>query len=304
MSSRLATLIALATQAANAAGCPDLPLCARLRPGAVFFVGEAVEERQLPGRAPEYRFLVREVLTGLHLAPGSELVVVETSEGAPPAGRLLVEARATEDGRLVRDECHYVRPDHEAHQDLALLRHPTALGSLTVRLSPGRDDANAIVYIDGALQRQGTREKQAAGQPFVFTHLPPGDYRINVVAPGYENVQQREPLAAGACRTVQVDLRGTAVIRGQVRSRAQGAPSLTRTHIRLFNYDRLSDRPDHGALLTNEGHFTFTGVAPGRYLVAPGEGNGSDGGVPDRLLSGVIEVAPGASITLPPLTLP
>lgn len=301
MSSRLAILIALATQAVNAAECPDLPFCARLRPGAVFFVGEAVEERQLPGRVPEYRFLVREVLTGLHLAPGSELVVVETSEGAPPAGRLLVEARATEDGRLVRDECHYVRPDHEAHQDLALLRHPTALGSLTVRLSPGRDDANAIVYIDGALQRQGTREKHAAGQPFVFTHLPPGDYRINIVAPGYEYVQQREPLAAGACRTVQVDLRGTAVIRGQVRSRVPDTASLTGTRLRLFDYDRLSKHPAGAAVLTSEGHFTFTGVAPGRYFVAPA---GERGGVPDRRLSGVIDVAPGVSLTLPPITLP
>lgn len=319
--SRLCVALLRAAAAATAAAaaepdCADVPLCARLRPDAVFFVGEAVEERHLPGRLPEYKFLVREALRGL--AEGTELIVIESPEGAPPHGRLLVEARSVTEGRFARGHCDYARPadDDGAQADLALLRERGASASIAVSLVDrsqrqlaAESLASTRVWIEGALHRAADRSPDSSSRTqFTAANLPPGRYRIGVQAPGYETAAHSETLAAGACDTVTVSLHGSASIHGRIRNASLSAAS---AWIRLIDPAQTPGLVIAEARTDGDGGFALTGVAPGRYLMSFGTAAGSDAapqlyypGLAERDRAAFIEVAPGARIMLDTLTLP
>ena len=185
---------------AKAAGeCPDLPLCARLaKPRVAFFLGEAVAERHREGRQPEYRFQVREAITGL--PPALAYGVIETAEGVPPSGLHLIQARlSNEDGVLSRDRCDFAAPYLEAQNELDLLRRsPAADAALTVKVSGVQDHAPGEVRIlaDGPLSRWADRDGR-------FPALAPGVYRLTISAPGYRTGMHVIALAAGGCSRIE-----------------------------------------------------------------------------------------------------
>lgn len=160
-----------AASAVCAAECEDAPFCARIRPGAVFFVGEAVAERERPGHLPEYRFVVREPLLGMprELADA----VIETGEGPPPLGRLLIEVRENGDGAYTRGACNFVEHEAQALNEIALLRRPGVDVSLRVTI-PGAA-AEERVSVEGPLTR--IAESTGPGD-WLFPRLPAGRYRL------------------------------------------------------------------------------------------------------------------------------
>ena len=179
-----------------------MPLCARLaKPRVAFFLGEAVAERHREGRQPEYRFQVREAITGL--PPGLSYLVVETEEGVPPPGLLLIQAHFSgEDGVLSRDQCDFAAPHLEAQGELDLLRRLHATdAALTVTVTGARGPApeETRILADGPISRWADR----AGR---LPPLPPGVYRLTVSAPGHRTGSQVALLAAGACPQVEIRL--------------------------------------------------------------------------------------------------
>lgn len=187
----------------SAAGeCASLPLCARLaKPRVAFFLGEAVAERHREGRQPEYRFQVREAITGL--PPSLSYVVVETEEGVPPPGLLLIQAHLSgEDGVLSRDRCDFAAPALEVQDDLDLLRslHATdAALTVTVAGFRGKAPEETRILADGPISRWADRDGG-------FPPLPPGVYRLTVSAPGYRTSSQVAAFAAGACHQLEIRL--------------------------------------------------------------------------------------------------
>lgn len=202
---RIGFLLASCTTAAlagAAGGCEEMPLCSRIAvPGVVFFVGEATEERSRDGHDPEYRFRVREPLVGL--APGTEWVTIETAEGPPPAGLLLVQARRRgEDGSLERRECDFASPDFSRREELTMLRRMAleSSASLQVVVRGEVDAAQVRIWVDGPISR-------LAGASGRFPSLPAGVYRVTVSAPGHEEDSHRAELPAGSCPVIEIPLR-------------------------------------------------------------------------------------------------
>ena len=185
---------------AAAAECAELRLCARLaKPRVVFFVGEAVAERHREGRQPEYRFQVLEPITGL--PPGLPYVVIETGEGVPPSGALLIQAHLSDaDGVLLRERCDFAASRLESIDELNALRRLLAVEpAVTVKISDaqGKPLEQTRLLAEGPISRWADRDGQ-------LPPLPPGLYRLTASAPGYRISSRVAEFAAGACHEVEI----------------------------------------------------------------------------------------------------
>ncbi len=265
----------------GAAGeCAELPLCARLaQPGAAFFVGEAVSERHRDGHKPEYRFQVREVLIGL--APGTDYAVVETDEGAPPAGLLLVEARVVGDGTITRGQCDLAEPDAAAIDMLGELRRLRTVDAvLSVKASDarGRVPADVRILADGPLSRMAERDGR-------FPGLVPGAYRVTVSALGYQTKSHEMDLLPGSCPAVEIRLAGTAELTGA-----------TRPGERIRAIDADGEALAATATADGQGWFRLPGLPPGRYVLSGG--STFYPGSPLRADASIIHLGPGAKVEL------
>ena len=267
------TLIAAAEE------CADVPLCKRLAaPRQVFFAGEAIAERQREGRPPEYLFQVREVLSGL--APATETVIVETSEGTPPAGWLLMQAHLLDDGvALGRGECDYVAPESASIDALAALRR-SADASLAVSAIDARGHMpdEVRIAVDGPISRMADRDGR-------FYNLVPGAYRVTVTAPGYRTTSQAADLPAGSCPAIVVNLPGAAEIAGVAR------PGEI-----IQAFDAASQAVVATASAGSDGQFRLSELPPGQYVLS----NGSlfYPGFPHRADASVIDLGPGVTRAL------
>lgn len=276
----LAALFNLAALAWAAEPCADVPLCARLaKPQQVFFLGEAVAERQRDGHQPEYRFTVREVLHGLE--PDTEAVVVETGEGAPPSGALLIQARRAEDGRLIRTDCELAEPEDAAGAMLAELRTlRTRDASLAVKVRDrgGRRPANLRILLEGAASRLADRDAHFAG-------LAAGHYRVTAEALGYESQARETEVAPGGCPVIDIILNGTAEIAGSVDE------NTTITAIDAGTQAVMSS-----AAVGEDGRYRLTGLPAGKYVLTAGPSFYP--GFPHRADATVVELGPGQRVEI------
>jgi hypothetical protein len=285
MPPRILIAIALLARIANAGECADLPLCARVaQTNPVFFVGEAVAERHRQGHQPEYLFRIREVLTGI--ASNSEHAVVETDEGPPPAGLLLVEARLAEGGRLTRGECDLAEPDSSAFEMLAALRRlHSSEASLRVAVTDvrGRTPEELRVLVDGPISRPAERDGK-------FPHLVAGAYRITASAHGYEAKLHDTELRPGSCQTVEILLAGTAEIAG-----------LTAAGRMVQAIDADSQAIAATTAADSQGRYRLSALPPGRYVLSTG--SLFYPGEPRRIDASVILLGPAGKVELRPWSL-
>lgn len=258
--------------------CEDVQFCARVAgPRQVFFVGEAVAERQRDGRLPEYRFAVREILLGLE--PGTEHVVIESEEGTPPTGPLLIQARWQEDGNLARGECDLVAAESAAgpmRDQLGMLKSALASLSVTVRDVRGRAPADVRITIDGPVGRLADRDAR-------FTDLAAGAYRITAAAPGYETKSHDTELTPGSCPALEMRLAGSAEITGIA------APGVS-----ILAIDADSRAEAARAASDTDGRYRLSALPPGRYVLS----NGSSfyPGSPHRSDATVVDLGVGAKV--------
>lgn len=260
--------------------CADVPLCVRVgTPKQVFFVGEATDERQREGRKPEYRFQVREVLLGI--APETETVVVETAEGTPPTGLLLLQARLLDDGNLERGECDYAAPDTSAQQALQELRGlRSAKASLTVKVVDvrGRNPEDLRIKLDGPMSRLADREAR-------FGDLAPGRYRLTASAPGYQTKSEEKDVLPGACPVVEIKLAGTGEIAGGVTPPEE---------IQAVDAEGIAVAAS--AMPSDQGRYRLGELPPGRYVLT--NGTAYYPGARSRADAVVIHLGPGQKVEI------
>jgi hypothetical protein len=278
MSSKLTILTLLALAAAGAAEkCADVPLCVRVAaPSQVFFIGEAMAERQREGHKPEYRFAVQEMLLGLPV--DTENVIVETSEGLPPSGQLLIQATLLVDGTLTRADCDYVTSDLAAADQFRLFR--SAPASLAVKVIDARQriPRDTRIMLDGPTSRLAEREAR-------FSDLTPGSYRITVTATGYQDKLHEAELQPGSCPAIDIRLAGTAELTGLTQ------PGET---IRAIDADNRAEASS--AQAAQDGRYRLAELPPGRYVLSTG--SSFYPGFAHRADASVIQLAPGGKVEL------
>lgn len=239
--------------------------------------------------------------------------------------RYLVDARQFQAGRFSATSCGNTMPLADASGALAFLqapspdRRPRLWGRVVSpfanhylpRATPPRGIAGAVVTASGPVTRSVATTPQG-DFAFPSAELPDGDYDVTIgVGAGEGDVRapapQRVTLANGACAALSFMAPSSARVGSRVIDRA-GAP-VPGVRVELFP---LPYDPYVGGIVTAadsdaDGWLTIDGVAPERYAggVAAPYPRDSAPYVPALLRasdgSTEIDVAPGATVELPPV---
>lgn len=201
---------------ASAGACMVPPVCDRIRPASVFFVGTVLEDKEefryhdpfIRATSHLIRLRVTEALVGAEA--GQIITVFTKKKTASDGNELFIPASRGANGEVFfwEDGCGY--PDKE--QMLAYLRKwkrgpkdPASL-SIGTRTDTGSDSTGAIVTISGPVNRSASVGND---EQTIFPRIPSGRYRVDVYYPGYEtgSVPQTVEVWPDSCATDFVQLR-------------------------------------------------------------------------------------------------
>ncbi|MCC6538440.1 MAG: carboxypeptidase regulatory-like domain-containing protein, partial [Bryobacterales bacterium] len=245
--------------------------CARLNPGAAFFIGEVTSSEAFIGasgiRLFRLQVRVRERLFGLANDP-SEVSVATPYLHLQLGGVYLFEA--FRQGReLNAGLCSETGPadSTDAQRVIEYLRSvrdtPQMAGVINVQVVGGAE--GATVTIDGPVQRQAV----AKSWKTVFGKLPPGTYRVSASHEAYER-DDKPPaevvatVSALSCSEVRIPLVPKLRIAG-LTVNAQGDPA---PHVLLVLYRIDRGTSTAHAASDGQGRFAFPRLHPGKYRLS------------------------------------
>lgn len=254
----------------------EVPHCAKLTPGSVFFVGEAMGaqptgRRQFTGNGDDPELVAvryRVLRSYVGAAKGAEVTVEQP--WPPPVGwRGFVEAYRQE-GKIGTSVCDTAAATGESLQAF-LERRAAGRGektSLTVYVSGrlGRVETAAAVTVRGPVERQAIAPKGEVR----FQPVPPGRYEAEAEAKcsGYtvKTVGQAEMLSGG-CGVAAVEMEGTGRASGDVME-SNGSAVVTGALVSFERDDTWGNKLTWQAISNERGRYTVTGLPPGRFRVA------------------------------------